>query len=275
MNKSYTENGSLAASLLGVGSNPQNRLSDGNDTTNCHACLSNKATTPEINILSDCNINEIHLNIFPPSATYIKNPSSAYQVETTPRSFLNIDIHEKSNPKFIGVTESREEKRKLSFGYFSHISLRRSDDSILNISIGNSSKITKRHKKNSWIFGRLWRFSHKRKSPTHKNTRWFFGSPLNKDDIHRLSSGSINFLNDELLISINRKFYGDIRRPSCDSKNLSNGFSLRQAELIRRNFPNESSQSNIEDGANELDCYMNEIKRRENEMFIDEKFNCM
>jgi hypothetical protein len=270
MNKSFAEGAGLSASLLGVGSN-SNRFSDGNDTTNCHACLSTKATNPGINILSDCNINEIHLNIFPPSATYVRDPSSVYlssQVEGTPRSFLNIDIHEKAAQKIIGVTESTEERRKVSLGYFSHISLRRCDDSILNISIGNSSKITKRHKRSSWMLGRLWKFSPKRKSPKHKHSRWAFSPQLNKDDIYRLSSGSLNFLNDELLISINKRNYVDNhRRFSIERNKLDDDTSARQTNQIGRDFPVEYLRNHVEDGANELDCYMDEIKRRENGMF--------
>lgn len=271
MSKASNDTSGLSASLLGVGSN-SNRFMDGK-TTNCHACLSTKATSPEIKIFSDCNINEIHLNIFPPSAAYVKDPTSAClstQDEEIPRGFLNIDIHEKTMPKVIDVTGLKEERRKVSLGYFSHISLRRCEESILNISIGNSSKITKRHKRNSWIFGRLWRFSHKRKSPKQKPLRWFFSPQLNTDDVHRLSSGSLNFLNDELLISINKKNYGDIRKTS-----INGGFVSKKGDSVEWNSPAETLKSNGEEDANELDFYMNEIKRRENEMFIDDKFNCM
>lgn len=266
MNKSFVEGTGISPSLLGFGLNV-NRSSDGNDTTNCHACLSSKQI-PEINILSDCNINEIHLNIFPPSATYVKESLSAYsgssQVDVNPCSFLNIDVHEKPRQKIIGVTESTEDKQKVSSGYFSHISLRRYDDSILNISIGNSSKITKRHKRNSWIFRRLWKFSSRRKSPKHANAKWFFSPHLNKDDIYRLSNGSLNFLNDELLISINRRNYDNHRRTSFDKSKLYREKQFEQTKPIIQDFRIENK---LNDDADELDCYMDEIKRRENGMF--------
>lgn len=271
MNKSFTESAVLSASLLGIGSNAT-RFSDGNDTTNsnCHACLTSVVTNPEINILSDCNINEIHLNFFPPSATYIKSSTSAYpssQVDLNPRSILNIDVHEKVRQKIIGDMESTEDKRKMSLGYFSHIALRRCDDSILNISIGNSSKITKRHKKNSWFLRRLWKFSHKRKSSTHKSSRWYFSPQLNKDDVYRLSTGSLNFLNDELIISINKRNYNDNQRRVSFEKIKHNNENQQPSEQVSRDFLVEFTKNNTDDGANELDCYMDEIKRRENGMF--------
>lgn len=222
--------------------------------------------------MSDCNINEIHLKIFPPSATYVKDPSSAYlnsQAESNPRSFLNIDVHE-MNQKVINGEEAVESKQKVSFGYFPNISLRRSDDSILHISIGNSSKITKRHKKNSWLVAKLWRFSHKGKSQRRKKSKWFFSPKLNKDDVYRLSSGSLNLMNDEMLISINKQNYSDYRRPSCDTTKHHNEIENKQLKLIGRDLPDVFPKSNggdCENGANELDCYMNEIKRRERKCF--------
>lgn len=260
LNKSFTESTAKAPSFLIVGSSAL-RFCDRNDTTNCHACLTHEVTNSNINILSDCNINEIHLNIFPPSATYVKEaqtkPQCGYtssQVDETPRGgYLNIDVREKVNPKTINAKEPIEGKpRRLSLGHLSHISLKRCD-SILHISIGNSSKITKRHKRKTWFLARLWKFPLKKKSPSRRTD--FFSPQINNDGIYRLSNGSLNIINDELMISINSRS----QNVPCTSSDVR-GQNLK---LIEREDFSESFTSNDESGANELDCYMNEIKRRE------------
>lgn len=231
-------------------SSPRN--SDVGDKSNCHACLSAKVTSSEINILSGYNINEIRLNIFPPSAKYVKDPSTCTtnnQADKISQSHLNIDVYEKMNEKV--TTES---KRKVSLGYLSHISLKRCD-SILHISIGNSSKITKRHKKNSWLFAKWWKLSNKRKSPS--NRKYFFSPQLNKDGIFRLSGGSLNLINDELMISINSQNHGDLK----GSASSATDGHRSQLNHISSDY-NDTLQPSS-DGANELDYYMNEIKRRE------------
>jgi hypothetical protein len=166
----------------------------------------------------------------------------------------------------MNFTDDIESKRKV-MGYFPNISFRRSDDNILHISIGNSSKITKRHKKKSWLFAKLWRLSHKKKSPRHK---WFFSHELSKDDAYRLSHGSLNLVNEEMLISINKRKYSDHRRRASYEKiKQSNETQHRQLKLIGRNFPHEFPDSEFpnKNADNELDCYMDEIKQREMKCF--------
>lgn len=241
------------------------RFPDVNDSTNCHACLSTKVTNSKINILSDCNINEIHLNIFQPSASYIKEPKNACthnsQPDDFPCSYLNIDIQEKKNVKPVSRSETIEERRKMTLGEYSHISIRRCD-SLLHISIGNSSKITKRQKRNSWLFANLWKFPRKTKSLSQR--KGFFSPQLSKDGIYRLSDRSLNVVNDELMISINKRNLGENRT----SDNFMTHNDGHQLQLIERevceNFLKSTDDAGVDDhGANELDCYMNEIKRRE------------
>lgn len=240
------------------------RFSEGNDLTNCHECLSFKATNAKINILSDCNINEIHLNIFPPSATYIKDPQNPFinksQVDDSPHSYLSIDVHEKNNQKIVKPVETSERKRKVSFSNLSHISLKRCD-SILHISIGNSSKVTKRHSRSSWLFANFWKLAQKRK-PLSKR-KGFFSPQLTKDGIYRLSDRSLNLMNDDLMISINKRNFTECT--SNDNFTLPNDGLHMQNTLydgdVSDNFRKNSD--GVEIGANELDYYMSEIKRRE------------
>lgn len=239
------------------------RFPDGSDMTNCHACLSSRATNAKINILSDCNINEIHLNIFPPSATYVKetqNTHKSSQVDDTLHSYLNIDVHKKINQKGIREPEGFEGRRKVSLGGFSHISLQRSD-SILHISIGNSSKVTKRHKRSSWLFANLWKFANKRKSMSQR--KGFFSPQLSKDGIYRLSDRSLNLMNDNLMISINKRSFSECS--ASDNFMLHNDSLYKQNMLYDRDVSGNfgKSSDDVEIGANELDYYMSEIKRRE------------
>lgn len=263
LTKAFNENAIKSPSLIGMGSFAQ-RFPDGSDLTNCHACLSSKVTNAKINIMSDCNINEIHLNIFPPSATYVKDPkngcTNSSQVDDLPQSYLSIDVHEKTNQKNIKDSEASDGKRKVSLGSFSHISLKRCD-SILHISIGNSSKITKRHKRNSWLFANLWKFAHKRKSLSQR--KGFFSPQLSNDGIYRLSDRSLNLMNDNLMISINKRNFSD-SSPS-DNFTLHNDAFHNQNTLHNRDVSGNyrKNSDEVEIGANELDYYMSEIKRRE------------
>lgn len=259
LNKSFNDSAAKSPSFPAPGSSAV-RFPDGNETTNCHACLSTAVTNSKINIMSDCNINEIHLNIFPPSATYVKEPQGAYlnnnqgEEKAFGKSFLNIDVHEKTNKRSINGKETVEAKRRMSSGCFSHISLNRCD-SILHISIGNSSKITKRHKRNSWLLSKIWKLAHKGKSPNQP--KCFFSPQIYKDGTFRLSNGSLNLVNDELMISINNHHGYNL-----STSILRDG---QQRQLNNRDLPGDFLKSNdeIENGANELDCYMNEIKQRE------------
>jgi hypothetical protein len=248
--------------MMGMGSSMGAlRFSDPNDMANCHACLATKITNSKINIFSDCNINEIHLNIFPPTATYVKDGKAGLASSSVddfpPRNCLNIDVHEKRNQKVVSGTEKVEAKRKMSTSSYSHISFKRCD-SILHISIGNSSKIIKRHKRQSWLFANLWKFSHKRKSPLRR--RCLFSPELNRDNIYQLNDRSLNLVNDELMITINNQSYSHNQPTTSSSVSTHNQCYQKQMEReLSENFCN----SNDEIGANELDCYMNEIKRRE------------
>jgi hypothetical protein len=241
------------------------RFSDPNEMANCHACLATKITNSKINIFSDCNINEIHLNIFPPTATYVRDgkagPANSSVDDILPRSCLNIDVHEKRNQKVVNDSEKVEAKRRMSTSSYSHISFKRCD-SILHISIGNSSKIIKRHKRQSWLFANLWKFSHKRKSPLRR--RCLFSPELNRDSIYQLNDKSLNLVNDELMITINNQNYSH-NQPSSSSTTTDN--FTTHSECYHKQMERELSEnfchSNDEIGANELDCYMNEIKRRE------------
>jgi hypothetical protein len=266
LNKTLIENAIKSPSLVGMGSTAL-RYSDGNDSTNCHACLSTRVSSSKINIFSDCNINEIHLNIFPPTAKYVKETKSVYinnslPEETIPNSFLSINVHERKNQKVINGLEKGEGKRKTSLNNFSHISFKRCD-SILHISIGNSSKISKRHKRHSWHLANLWKFSHKRKSSSQ--SKCFFSPKLNKDGIHRLSDRSLNLFNDELMITVNKQNYGDADGlPSTSSVTTAHNDCYHR--FTKERDLSESllnGSDGLEIGANELDYYMSEIKQRE------------
>lgn len=249
--------------MIGVGSGAL-RFSDPNEMANCHACLGTKITNSKINIFSDCNINEIHLNIFPPSATYVKDgktvPAGGSEVDFPPRSCLNIDVHERRNQKTFTGSEKVEAKRRMSTSSYSHISFKRCD-SILHISIGNSSKIIKRHKRQSWLFANLWKFSRKRKSPLRR--KCLFGSDLHRGSIYQLNDKSLNLVNDELMITINNQSYP--YNQACSSSATDNFITHTDCyhKQMERELSENLSNSNDETGANELDCYMNEIKRRE------------
>ncbi|CRK94985.1 CLUMA_CG008473, isoform A, partial [Clunio marinus] len=96
INKSF-DTFAKSPSLFAMG--PSNaRFSESIESTNCHTYLTTKITNSEINISSECNINEIHLNIFPPSATYIKEPPNIFGCQSDEKSldrsqnYVNIDI---------------------------------------------------------------------------------------------------------------------------------------------------------------------------------------
>lgn len=247
------------------------RFTDGNDSANCHACLSTKVTNAGIKILSDCNINEIHLNIFPASATYVvKEPLNAYmnsrKVDDVPNSYLNINVHNRVNQKILNSIETNDNRRRMSFESSTHISLKRCD-SLLHISIGKNSKVIKRHKRKSWLFANLWKLTNRKRSPGQRNG---FRSPQHsRDSVYRLSDGSLNFVNDELMICLKKKSFGECT--SSDNFVLHNDGHQNQQKLIEREMSENLRKRNEEDenGANELDCYMNEIKRREMRWYED------
>lgn len=141
-------------------------------------------------------------------------------------------------------------------GNFSHIAFKRSD-SILHISIGNSSKVMKRRKKHRWIFTKLYKLS-KKKSSSGSNSseakksssRDSFSSPETTKDgkiFHLNNMSGLNMINDNIVISINRK---------ARSTKHNN-------EICQNQFRSILTGDMVHGGANELDLYMNELKMRE------------
>lgn len=270
----------------------------------CNACLSTKIAGPEISVYPDCFISEIQLNIFPPSVTYTaskaattssstsssssqppqgKNQShkfstsnhsnskdnntmtAAATMATTSLSghYLSIDVHENNKlqsfmPNDVSCEPDGRESSsgggvEKPVGIFSHISFKRSD-SILHISIGNSSKIVKRNKrKRKWFFAKLCKFS--RKTKRNESNREMYVSPQacnshdnNKGVYHLNNTQGLNIANDSLIITINSKSHG--ANATADNDTHVNSFRILEGDLVC--------------GANELDFYMNEIKKREN-----------
>jgi hypothetical protein len=229
-------------------------------TKSCNACLSTKVIGPEeINVYPDCLINEIQLNIFPPSATFTKastsiaggggkNQQKNYYDNvdnSAPQgNCLSIDVFENKKCN----ESSREDK---SVGSFSHISFKRSD-SILHISIGNSSKIIKRNKrKRRWFFTKLYKLS--RRSSTTKDEMYLSPQCCCAQErcgsYHLNNAQSLNIVNDSLVITINKKSHA-ANNTMTENESHVNSFRMLDGDLAY--------------GANELDFYMNEIKKREN-----------
>jgi hypothetical protein len=112
----------------------------------------------------------------------------------------------------------------------------------------------KRKKKKTWLFAKFLRLPYKRKS----NRRACFLSPqIDKDSSYSLSSGSLNLINENMMISINQH---NSRQVSTSDYAASH--QKGQREQIERDLI-EKDNEEIENGANELDYYMNEIKRKE------------
>lgn len=245
------------------------------------ACLSKRVNGSEINVFSNGYIQEIQLNIFPPSAIYSASHHHHHHPEKMSASkckycengcqsgeeanCLSIDVIQEVNHSgsangsksgtssgYGGMNDSdgEESQKKTMQGNFSHIAFKRSD-SILHISIGSSSKIIKRRKRR-WLT-KLYKLSrggrNSRKSSMVENCQ----SPeVTKDGkvFHLNNTNGLNVINDNIVISINNK------KP-------------RHASLTQPN--NEAYQNqfrsilddDLAHGANELDLYMNEIKMRE------------
>lgn len=230
------------------------------------ACLSKVVSGSEINIYSDECVQEIQLKIFPPSAAYAAaHPhcharckycgNAAGEVGVEKANCLSIDvIQEGTNSSksgsslgsngggsSAGVNESEPMSPAKSLqAQFSHIAFRRTS-SILHISIGNSSKIMKRRRrKRQWIFSRLFRSKKECCSPDGKS-------------LHLSSLSALNVINDNMIISINKK--NRLATTAASAYQQNNELYQNQLRSIL--------DGDLEYGANELDFYMNEIKSRE------------
>jgi hypothetical protein len=239
---------------------------------NCNTCLSTKIAGSEINLFPDYYINEIQLNIFPPSAMYTaRAAASTVQGKNRTNNLcdgnsgggsvsplrtvncLSIDVHENKLHTLFNDVCGETKDNEDAVGNFSHISFKKRD-SILHISIGNSSKIMKRSKhKRRWFFAKFYKMS--RKSKKDKNQMFLssqFGSRdgnVNENDdstYHLNHTESLNIVNDNLVITINKKSHENNHENHIDNNQL-------------RIF-----EGDLDYGANELDFYMNEIKKREN-----------
>jgi hypothetical protein len=150
--------------------------------------------------------------------------------------------------------EASDDKRLSSeVDEYSVISLKKSD-SILHISIGNSSKIMKRNKrKRRWLFYKLYKLS-RHKKVARRNSELIFNPHRKDNDVVHINNDDVvdgvNIINDNIVIKINNNRY-----------NVCNGTS---SEIdMRRNRQLKNLETDLDYGANELDFYMNELKKRE------------
>lgn len=237
-----------------------------NDNERNSKYLSTKITGSEINLFSDSCISEIQLNIFPPSALY--TPRLTSQKQDKPRmnnahnespltagNCLSIDVHENKLHALLNEM-CNENKQRSGIGSFSHISFKKRD-SILHITIGSSSKIIKKSKqKRRWLFAKLNKLSRRSSGKRDNNQKYLdskFGSRErgvneNSSIYHISDTDNLNIVNDNLVITVNKK-------PCERNQNHNND---------NNQFNRVFEDGDIDYGANELDFYMNEIKKREN-----------
>jgi hypothetical protein len=254
------------SSIYEMGTTTSRNFNDINNdcTTKNHVSSSMKMIGSEINVYPDVFINEIQLNIYPPSALYTAKPTTSTTINAMPNNHhgkyddvncLSIDIHENNNKVPLNESINHDDEGKSLSDNFSHISLKRCD-SILHISIGNSSKIVKRsRRKKRWLFTKLFRLSRTSKNVKRNNQMYFspqYGCSdgkeeadgARKDGIYNLNQmEALNVINDNLVITINKK------RRRSETTPVINQLSLFEGDLGY--------------GANELDFYMNEIRKRE------------
>lgn len=227
------------------------------------SCLRAEISKSEIQVVTEGNINGIQLNIFTPRATH-SDGNGQYTLNSCGTSenvaqCLAIDVLQKMNDESM-MLSAVENGRRMSSGHFSYISFKKCD-SLLHITIGNTSKIAKRRKRASWLFARILKFSHRKAKRERKSS---YDTQLNKHSSLDTceSNGKLKLMNDELSLEIYNK-------PSTSSSVTSEmtGSKLCDESLktqaIARKFLENLSIDEIENGANELDLYMKEVKRRE------------
>lgn len=234
------------------------------------ACLSKVMSGSEINIYSDDCVQEIQLKIFPPSSSHHQQQQPPHchtgsrckycGNEAEEANLLSIDVRQESvggggnssnnnSTKSTSSTcggggsdnlrvnddEGVECRGRSLQEQFSHIAFKRTN-SILHISIGNSSKVTKRRrKKRQWLFTRLF---------NRKESHSPDGRSLNLSNLSKL-----NVINENMIICINKK-----TRQSPTATNDNENYQNQLRSIL---------DGDLEYGANELDYYMNEIKMRE------------
>lgn len=233
------------------------------------SCLSAEISKSKIELATDGSLNGIRLNIYPPRATNSLN-SDGIRIcnnDGSPsRKYLEIDVHEMINDDVVSF-EGNHSRRK-STGHLSFISLKKCD-SLLHITIGNSSKIAKRRKRVSWLFARIWKFSRKENSISNRRERKlsYDSHLLNKHHacLTFESNGKVNLMNDELMLSIHNKSSSSTSSEmnSTNSNAESRNDDNLKSQMMARKFLETLTIDEIENGANELDLYMKEIKFRE------------
>lgn len=239
------------------------------------ACISKMMQGSEINVFSDGYIQEIKLNIFPPTVAYNTATNGGGGVDNSKTmttmtrckycgngcqhndeaNCLSIDVIQEVNK--VNSSDDESQKKALQ-GNFSHIALKRSD-SILHIAIGNSSKIMKRRKRRRlWFFAKLYKLSRSggKKSPTKE----CYSPEVSKEGkiFHLNNMNSLSVINDDIVISINKKS----RQHAANQHHHQQHQQMPSSEIYQNQFRSILGD-NLAHGANELDLYMNEIKMRE------------
>lgn len=223
--------------------------------------VSAEITDNEIRVISDSSMSEIHLNIFSPKAN---DDEVECHDENSLRQSLSLNVHE-MNGKTRKSSFIEGNGRKLSnVDNFTFVSFRKSD-SLLHITIGKSTKITKRRKRISWLFARLFKFSRRRSNHrNHKFLRESHAVCLQKQfngivDSH-LNEGKLKYTNDEMTVTI--AVCGDSNKSSfeIEDENLK---TQSVARKLLESLKIDEDDIEIENGANELDLYMSEVRRRE------------
>jgi hypothetical protein len=220
------------------------------------SCLSAEISKTKIQVSTDGNLNGICLNIFPLEATRNSDGIRICNNDVSPlQKYLEINVHEKISDDVMTLENNR---RRMSSGHFSFIKLKKCD-SLLHITIGNSSKIAKRRKRVSWLFSRIMSFP--KRNAKNRERKFSYDTHLNKHGCLTFeSNGKMNLMNDELLLSIHNKSSSSTSFEMAKS-NSENDDSIKSQ--MGRKFLKSLSIDEIENGANELDLYMNEIKCRE------------
>ncbi|CAO1426928.1 unnamed protein product [Diamesa serratosioi] len=140
-------------------------------------------------------------------------------------------------------------------------------DSILHISIGNSSKVTKRNKNKFGFLSKLRIFSRKRKAK--RQCQMFFTSQIANENTYHMDDDSLNIINDDLMITINKgsqiseMAVKSTLIQSSHSSVSSAGKEHKSTQSCDVNCNENSLHYNFDKMDNELDDYMREIKRRE------------